>query len=119
MPSNFKGGFCMRADHNVFIEAVSKQRKVYLTYIERENGLSESSLMVPIDYSLGIVEKDGCDCYHFWDFKKGFSAFPVVLSSDQIVSMEMTAEEFKPEEFVTWDLQQMPWFYPRNWGRFS
>jgi len=60
------------------------------------------------------VEKDGYDCYHFWDCKKGLNAFLSCFIRPDC-GMEMTGEGFSPEELLRGS-DQMPWFIPETGG---
>ena len=108
----------MHRDHVIFVEAIRDKRKVKVTFFSDEDGCIQVKLSAPIDFEQHHIEEES-GRYYFWDFEKGANGAPLILGHDQIVSIRLHKETFSPAEFVTWDLEELPWFLERDWGQFN
>jgi hypothetical protein len=108
----------MHRDHEIFVEAIRDKRKVKLTFFSEEDCCSQVKLFAPMDFEQYHTEEES-GRYYFWDFEKSANGAPLLLRPDQIISIRLHEETFSPAEFVTWDLDELPWFLGREWGRFS
>jgi len=109
----------MHKDHDNFIEAISKTKKIRLIFFDNNKHLTVKTV-VPLDYNPGKRAIDLSNCYQFWDFEMGDNGTPLMLRSEQIQGMEVDKETFNPEDFVNaFADEEKKWrhfFIHRNWG---
>ena len=109
----------MHRDHNIFTEAVDKQRKIRLLFIDND-GQWQAMLVIPLDYTPRRRATGKSSCYHFWDLKVGANGSPLILLTNQIQNMEMDAGTFCPDDFIKVVLehskQRRQLFIKRDWG---
>ena len=85
----------MHRDHQIFIEAIKRKRKVSITALNN----SESKRYRPLFY-VPDSEQDGQGLYYVWNGKKGEKGDIHSLAPEQIVSIEPTQESFDPAGFT-------------------
>lgn len=107
----------MHQDHPVFIEALEAKQRVTLTFASKEDGGQHLvRACAPMDFGPSKIAKDQSDRYHLWDYDSDTTRHTLSLLPIQVVSIELTDEEFDPAEFITWDPD---WHHPRDWGEYS
>ena len=109
----------MHSDHETFVQAIRDKRRVKLTFFSDEEGCSQVKLCAPMDFEPHGIEGEETSRYYFWDFEKGTNGSPLILEPNHILSIQLQKDTFSPSEFVTWDLEELPWFLERDWGQFS
>ena len=109
----------MHRDHEIFVQAIQDKRKVKVTFFSDNDACNRVNLYAPMDFEQCDIEGVKSSRYYFWDFEKGTNGAPQILQPNQIVSMTLDKEAFNPTEFVTWDLEELPWFLERDWGQLS
>ena len=109
----------MHKDHQEFIDAINNKQKVLLKFDSKEDGHALERKCAPMDYGPSRRAHDKKDRYHLWDYESDTEQHVLSLLENQIISIEKLDEEFDPGEFITWDLNKSPWFYPRDWGIYS
>ena len=109
----------MHCDHDIFTQAIKEKRKVKVAFLSDEDGCSQVKLCAPVDFEpCGVIGEESSR-YYFWDFEKGTNGAPLILEPNQISSVKLHKETFNPAKFVTWDLEELPWFLERDWDQFS
>ena len=113
----------MHSDHNLFIQAINKNKKVKLTFCSKEDGNELVILCAPMDYRPSRRAGDKSDYYYFWCSYNELWCFEMdkrnqalKLPSHQIVSIEPTEDSFSPTEFSAADVR---WFLSPKRGRFN
>lgn len=106
----------MHGDHDVFIQGIHDKKKIRLTFFSKEDGAILVRLCAPMDFGPGSRAKVKVDRYHLWDYESDTGPHTLSLLPNQIKSMELTVEDFDPDEFVTWPPN---WIIKRDWGSMS
>ena len=96
----------MHRNHDVFIHSLEQDTKLKLTFFSRKLGREVVSLCAPLHYiksPINTVKESEYeqDCYYFWDFGAEKGDNFLVLSSSQVVSMELTDDVFHVQEFYS------------------
>lgn len=102
-----------------FIRAIRNKQKVKLMFYSKEDDCYLSRTCAPMDYGPSRRAKVKNDRFHLWDYDSDTQRHTLSLSEDQISTMEILADTFDPDEFITWDTKSSPWFIPRDWGMYS
>ena len=89
----------MHRDHDVFIQGIEQEKRLELAFFSRKHRRDVVSLCAPLHYSKGIAAGDGTDCYYLWDLEAEKGSNFLALSPSQIVSMELTEEAFRVQDF--------------------
>ncbi len=89
----------MHRDHDVFIEGIEQEKRLELTFFSRKRRRDVVSLCAPLHYSKGLAAGDEMDCYYLWDLEAEKGSNFLALSPSQIVSMELTEETFRVQDF--------------------
>jgi len=98
-----------------FIEAINNKKIVRVRVNTFEKGIIER-LCVPFDYGPSRKYRDGSDRYHFYDLDSPEGKHNLSVLPDQVLSLEITKDEFDPGEYVKWTPN---WHIKRDWGRYS
>jgi hypothetical protein len=109
----------MHHQHELFTKGIHDTLKIRLTFFSKEDNSHLIRLCAPMDYAISRQYKDGLNRYWFWDYDSDCGSHNLGLLPAQIVKMELLADIFEPNEFVTWDTKKSPWTISRNWGMFS
>ena len=102
-----------------FIAAIHAKKKVRVTFFSKEDGRILARKCAPMDYGPSRKAKAKSDRYHVWDYESDTKQHSLSLKLGQIQRIEILDESFEPSEFVTWNVEQAPWFVPRDWGIYS
>ena len=89
----------MHSDHDIFIQGIEQEKRLELTFFSRKHRRQAVSLCAPLHYSKGIAAGDEMDCYYLWDFEAEKGSNFLALSPSQIVSMELTEDAFRVQDF--------------------
>ena len=89
----------MHSDHDYFLIGIERETKLKLTFFSRKHNRDVVSLCAPLHYSKGLAAGDELDCYYLWDFEAEKGSNFLALSPSQIVSMELTEEAFRVQDF--------------------
>lgn len=108
----------MHRDHDIFVQAIKEKRKIWLTFFNKADGDTQVRLSIPMDYEPHGIEEE-TSRYYLWDTDKSINGSFIILFPNNIVSMKLDKGTFDPAAFITWDLEELPWFLKRNWGQFS
>jgi len=106
----------MHRDHHVFVQGIIDKRKINVVFFSDDHTGYVTKLCAPMDYESSRSTRERAERYYFWDFKHDSA---LVLAPSNIASMAPIEEGFQPAEFVSWSVNQFPWFLERDWGRFS
>lgn len=109
----------MHQDHVSFMASLTQKRRVRLVFHSKEDATDLARTCAPLDYGPSRQAHDKAPRYHFWDYDSDQAPHPLSLLPAQIVLIEGTTDAFDPGEFITWDMNERPWFTPRDWGTFS
>lgn len=90
----------MHDDHNTFIQAVKKRKKIILTYYDDELSLYLTRLCVPVDYDKSNSKSDS-DYYYFWVEYAQVGERMLALHPSQIKYMTLSDEIFNPADYIT------------------
>jgi hypothetical protein len=102
-----------------FIAAIRAKKKVRVTFFSKEDRGTLVRKCAPTDYGPSRKAKAKNDRYHVWDYESDTTEHSLSLKRGQIQQIEILDESFEPSEFVTWNVEQFPWFVPRDWGIYS
>ena len=94
----------MHSQHNIFIQAIKKARKIKLTFFTEEDLVKSVTLCIPLDYNPGRRIKDKSCLYHFLCFEDDGTGYVLSLSPNQIINMEPTEESFDIRNLLTDDI---------------
>lgn len=100
-------------------EAIQERKLMLVCFRLKSTGEVVKREVAPLDYSLSQKPKYKEFKVHFWDFGTNDQGHPLSLTVEQIIEMEILAESFKPEEFITWNVKKAPWMICRDWGSYS
>lgn len=99
----------------IFLEAIHKKKIVIVQINSKEKGMIIRKC-IPFDFGPSRKFKDGLDRYHFYDLNSPEGSHILSITPNQLISIEITSEDFKPEDYVKWST---PWFVKRDWGVHS
>jgi len=93
-------------DHDIFIEGIEQEKRLKLTYFSRKHRREVVSLCAPLHFSkvpagLAPSAEDDLECYYLWNFGAGKGSNFLALSPTEIVSMKLTDEVFRIQEFYS------------------
>lgn len=91
----------MHKDHDVFIEGIEQEKRLELTFFNRKLRRDVVSLCAPLHYGKSLAGVDDMDCYYLWDFEAEKGSNFLALSPSQIVSMELTEDDFCVYDFYS------------------
>ena len=91
----------MYLDHDIFIQAIKKRRKVVLNYFDDEHRLNSDRVCIPLNYSPSRPEEGDFDCYYIWDLKNDIGKRFLGLPPSQIVSIKLTELVFERGSLTT------------------
>lgn len=60
--------------------------------------------------------KDGADRYHLYDLDSPNGSHNLSILPEQLIKIELTAENFDPGDYITWELN---WILERDWDKYS
>ena len=89
----------MHHDHEKFMQAVKKRRKVILTYYSGEYSLNLTKLCVPLQYSPPGRGQDS-NYYYLWDSEADVGERILGLPVSQIMYMELSDNTFDPNDYI-------------------
>jgi hypothetical protein len=98
-----------------FADGINKKQMVMVRFINRD-GQVLMRKCAPLDCGISKRAKKPRFKFHFWNFD---SRHILSLDIEQIIEIFMIEENFKPEDFITWNTADSPWFIVRNWGKYS
>jgi hypothetical protein len=107
----------MRKDE--FIAAIRAKKKVRITFRSKEDKAILVRKCAPMDYGPSRKAKGKSNRYHLWDYESDTKEHTLSLNPRQIRHMEFLDESFEPSEFVSWNVEENPWFIPRDWATYS
>ena len=105
----------MHKDHEKFVEAILQKKLVKIVFNSFQKGQIERKC-VPYDFAVSNKYKDRKVRYHFYDLDSPDSNHNLPVFPEQLISLEILAESFNPEDFVSWTPR---WTIKRDWGRYS
>ena len=98
-----------------FVQAINEMKLVKVVFNSYEKG-KITRVCVPFDYGPSRRYRDGKDRYHFYDLDSPSSNHNLSILPEQIVSIDIISENFRPSDYVKW---QPKWFIERDWGIYS
>ena len=104
-----------------FRKAIDQLWLVEVSFFSHEDGKVIRRKCVPLDFGPSRRTASTAKRYHFMDLESDSQPKYHVLSllPEQVSSLKLLDEHFKPANYITWDLKKSPWFLPRDWGQFS
>ena len=87
----------MHRNHDNFIRAIKRKKKVRLAY-STEDGCLLGKVCIPLDYNPGQRTESESNCYHFWDAEAAADRNPLILTQCQIEGMWPDKETFDSAE---------------------
>ena len=87
----------MHKDHEKFIQAMGKNRKVLLTYLGDE--FDKNVKCIPVDYALPSKEHRH-ECYYFWDSEAEVGKRLLSIPVWKVMIIELSNESFDSREFI-------------------
>ena len=113
----------MHHNHNIFVQAVKRRRKIKLIFHCEEDGNELSVSCAPMDYKPGQRATDVSEYYYFWcspqelyPFEADKTNHVLRLEPGKIIGMELSEEKFDPTEFGNVDIN---WYLPPKLWRFN
>ncbi len=100
-----------------FLEAIHKKNIVKVEINSKEKGFITRKC-VPFDFGPSRKFKDGLDRFHFYDLDSPDGSHTLSITPNQLISIEITPENFEPSTYVTWSAPYN-WFIKRDWGIHS
>jgi hypothetical protein len=94
---------------------IHTKKKVKITFNSFEKGVI-TRLCIPFDIGPSRKFKDGKNRYHFYDLNSPTGSHNLSILPGQLLNIEVTAESFNPEDYVTWSPN---WHIYRDWGIHS
>lgn len=96
----------MHRDHDVFIQGIEQEKRLDLTFFSRKHRRNVVSLCAPLHYGKGpagidVGAEGELECYYLWDFGADKGNNFLALSPSQIVSMDLTEDDFRVQEFYS------------------
>ena len=89
----------MHSQHDVFVEAVKKKRKIIVTYFSGVQSLYLTKSLVPLKYlSSGL--NDGNGHYFFCELEAEANERIITLSSLGIQYMEISDDYSNPDDYI-------------------
>lgn len=101
---------------NRFIDAIKTRKKIKLTFYSKEDGTPLIRFTAPMDYGPSRRAANKENRFHFWDYESDKRNHVLSLLPSQVISLEVTQQDFDPSEFITWETN---WFISRDWGIYS
>ena len=104
-----------------FKSAIDRLLLVEVSFFSRDDNKVIKRKCVPLDYGPSRRAASTASRYHFIDLESDSLPRYHVLSllPEQVSSLKLLDENFKPADYITWDLKKSPWFLHRDWGKFS
>ncbi|MDI6603786.1 MAG: hypothetical protein QME35_01370 [Thermoanaerobacteraceae bacterium] len=102
-----------------FLYAINNLLKIRVSFYSKDDAKIITRVCAPMDYGPSRRAKIKNDRFHLWDFESDEKNHVLSLNPDQVKSIEVLEDKFNLEDFITWDLNSSPWFYKRDWGKFS
>ncbi len=102
-----------------FIQAIKNKSKVLLEFRSKEDGTILERVCAPMDYGPSRHAKNNSDRYHLWDYDSDKTCHTLSLLPNQVINIQVLDEKFDPAEFITWSVEDSPWFINRDWGIYS
>jgi hypothetical protein len=101
-----------------FADAIQQKRLISLKFKSKGNGRVLLRTCTPLDIAPSKRTKSGFFKIHFWDYG-GAKPHVLSLNPDQIIDFDVLDDQFRPEEFITWNTVASRWCVQRSWGIFS
>ena len=89
----------MDSQHEIFVEAVQKKRKIIITYFSGIQNLYLTKLLVPLKY-ISSDSNDGISYYFLCDLEADSNECLITLSSPLIQYMEVSDDYFDPDDYI-------------------
>ncbi len=90
----------MHSQHEIFVEAVRKKRKVIITFFSGIQNLYLTKLLVPLKY-ISSGSDGGVSHYFFCDLEADTNECLITLSSSMIQFMEVSEDYFDPDDYIS------------------
>ena len=96
----------MHRDHDIFIQGIEEEKRLVLTFFSRKHRRNMVSRCAPLHYSKGPAgpatgAEEELECYYLWDFGAEKDSNFLALSPSQILSMELTEDDFRVQDFYS------------------
>lgn len=102
-----------------FADAIQRKRLVLLKFKTLGDGQMLQRKCAPLDIAPSRRSKTKNNKFHLWDFESCEQNHVLSINPDQIIDFKILDEQFKPEDFITWDTLSRPWSVKRDWGTHS
>jgi hypothetical protein len=89
----------MHNDHDIYIQAVKKNKRVILTFFSGQKNLFLTKLCVPVYFS-PPDSHEGNGCYFFWDEEGEVGERMLSLPQNKIEFMELSDETYNPADYI-------------------
>ena len=100
----------------LFVAAIRGTQKLKITFDSKESGVITRTV-IPMDIGPWKRIPGSTQMrYHMIDLDSTAGQHPLSVLPEQIVSMDLLAERFNPEDFVRWTPS---WHTARDWGVLS
>jgi len=93
----------MHRQHDIFVSALRDKRKLFLSFLSSKNNLYSTKLCIPVSYS-PPDSKDDSEYYRIWDSESEVGERLIDLPASGILYMELSSENFTPDEYILPDL---------------
>jgi len=90
----------MHSQHEIFVEAVRKKRKIIITYFSGTQNLYLTKLLVPLKY-ISSGSEGGVSHYFFCDLETDTNECLITLPSSMIQFMEVSEDYFDPGDYIS------------------
>jgi len=90
----------MHSQHEIFVEAVRKKRKILITYFSGTQNLYLTKLLVPLKY-ISSGSDGGLSHYFFCDLESNTNECLITLSSSMVQFMEVSEDYFDPGDYIS------------------
>ncbi len=90
----------MHSQHEIFVEAVRKKRKIIITYFSGIQNLYLTKLLVPLKY-ISSGSDGGLSHYFFCDLESDTNECLITLSSSMIQFMDISEDHFDPDDYIS------------------
>ena len=101
-----------------FTQGIHEKQMVMVRFKARDGQILLRKC-APLDYGISKSAKRPRFKFHFWDFGSSIENHILSLDSEQIIEVYIIEEDFRPEDFITWNTTASPWIIIRDWGIYS
>lgn len=101
----------------IFLQAINDKKIVKVKIDTYEKWIIERHC-IPFDFWPSRRNlKVNPDRFHFYDLDSPDNKHNLSIIPEQLVSIEITGDNFEPWVYVNW--KPIQWFYKRDWGKYS